>query len=332
MHPLENNLINALENQRIAVVIPCFRVKRHILNVIKTIEHEVEKIYIIDDCCPEKSGQFVIENCSDARVKVLFNETNLGVGGAVIHGYRAAMDDDMHIAIKFDGDGQMDPQNIRRVIKPILEYRADYTKGNRFYDLESLKDMPYIRLLGNAALSFLNKLVTGYWEVMDPTNGFTAISVKVLRALPLHKIASRYFFESDMLFRLSTIRAVVLDVPMKARYGDEESNLRIFNVLTSFPQKYFIRFLKRIIYNYYLRDFNLGSLFLLVGFCLTSFGSIFGTYSWYHALQLGGNYATPTGIIMIAVLSIVIGFQCLLFFFQQDISVKQTVPLSKSLD
>lgn len=142
----------------LAVVIPCYKVTRHILGVIKNIGDEVSIIYVVDDCCPEKSGAFVRKYCADKRVRILQTEVNMGVGGAVITGYKAAIADGADIIVKVDGDGQMDPKLIPDFIAPILAGEADYTKGNRFFYLEEIKSMPKIRLFGNAILSFMTKL------------------------------------------------------------------------------------------------------------------------------------------------------------------------------
>jgi dolichol-phosphate mannosyltransferase len=303
---------------RIAVVIPCYRVIRHIISVIDGIGPEVERIYVVDDCCPDGSGDFVERECKDVRVKVLRNETNQGVGGAVMHGYSEAVKDGIDIIVKIDGDGQMDARMLPRLIRPILEGRADYTKGNRFYDLSRIGQMPPMRLFGNAVLSFMAKLSTGYWGMFDPANGYTAISTKVAAHLPMDKISRRYFFETDMLFRLNTLRAVVLDMPMHAFYGDEVSHLKITKILPEFLVKHGRNFFKRIFYNYFLRDMSIASFELLFGLVLSVFGSVYGIYHWILALQ--GGTATPLGIIMIATLPTLVGLQLLLAFFAYDIS------------
>ena len=219
---------------RIAVAIPSYKVHAHVLDVIARVPPQVERIYVVDDKCPQDSGAFVQQHCTDPRVRVIFHDENQGVGGAVVSGYRAALEDGMDIVVKVDGDGQMDPALIAHFTRPIERGRADYTKGNRFYRPESLKGMPPIRLFGNAALSFINKLSTGYWSIMDPTHGCTAIHTSVLREMPLHKLEKRYFFETDMLYHLHTMRAVVHDVPMDAVYADEESSLKVSKVLPEF--------------------------------------------------------------------------------------------------
>jgi dolichol-phosphate mannosyltransferase len=303
----------------VAVIIPCYKVKDHILDVISTIgPSHAQKIYIVDDKCPENSGQYVLDNCHDGRVTVLFHSNNQGVGAAVMSGYKKAFSEGYSIAVKIDGDGQMDPELIPLFTAPILNNKADYTKGNRFFFLEGLVEMPKIRLIGNAALSFINKIVSGYYTVMDPTNGYTAINLNIIPDLSLEKISKRYFFESDMLFRLNIARAVIQDIPMYSKYGTEESNLNIKNTIITFPPMYFIRFCKRIFYNYFLRDFNLGSVSLTFGLVSMSFGVIFGAYNWIYAWM--SNTSTPSGTIMLAALPIIIGFQTLLFFLQQDIA------------
>ncbi len=294
----------------VAVVIPCFRVARQILTVIAAVGPEVTRIYVVDDRCPEGSGRRVQAECTDPRVRVLFHETNQGVGGAVISGYQAAMADAADIVVKIDGDGQMDPRLLPRFIAPLLDGRADYTKGNRFYHLESLSGMPTIRLFGNAILSFLSKIASGYWDLMDPSNGYTAIRGEVLRQLPLAKLDRRYFFESDMLFRLGTLRAVVADIAMNARYQDETSSLRIARVLREFPLKYLRSFAKRLFYVYFLRDFNACSVQLLLGSALAAFGFCFGAFEWSRSIASG--VTATDGTVMLAALPIILGVQFLL--------------------
>ncbi len=305
-------------NLKIAVVIPCFRVHNHILSVIKKIGHEVSVIYVIDDFCPDNSGEYVLENCLDHRVIVLRNPKNLGVGGAVLTGYRAAIEAGADVIVKVDGDGQMDPGLIPEFIAPIIAGNADYTKGNRFFDLEQIRAMPKIRIFGNALLSFMTKLSSGYWNLFDPTNGYTAIHADVARHLPFEKISRRYFFESDILFRLNTLRAVVVDVPMDAKYGDEVSNLKISKIVGEFLVKNTRNFGKRIFYNYYLRDMSIASLELPLGLFLLISGSSFGFYHW--AISLNEGVTTPAGTVMLAALPILMGLQLILAFLGYDIA------------
>lgn len=311
---------------RIAVAIPCYKVTQHVLGVIAAIGPEVEAIYAVDDACPEGSGRFIEQNCRDARVRVLYHPENRGVGGAVVTAYQAALADGVDIVVKIDGDGQMDPALIPKFVRPILRGRADYTKGNRFYRPESLRGMPRIRLFGNAALSFVTKLSSGYWPIMDPTNGYTAIHAAALRRLPLEKLERRYFFESDMLYRLNTIRAVVQDVPMDAVYADERSNLRVSSVLPEFMRKHVQRFFKRYVYVYLVRDFNLGSVYSLAGVLLSVLGLGFGVAQWVHSVTTGRP--ASSGTVMLAALPLMIGIQFLIAFLHHDVDNVPREPLS----
>lgn len=302
----------------IAVVVPAYRVKNHVLQTLSEIGDEVSYIFVVDDACPEGSGKLVEENVSDRRVKVIFHSQNQGVGGAMITGYKAALETDADIIVKLDGDGQMDPKLIQDLVSPIVLGRADYTKGDRLDSLTGLRQMPSIRLIGNAGLSLLTKISTGYWNITDPTNGFTAIHADVLKALPLSMLSKRFFFESDMLFRLSLYRAVVWDVPMQARYGQEKSNLSIVRTLWEFPWKHFKNFHKRLFYNYYLRDVSAASLELPLGLLLWWFGIFYGLEALNRSMETGTS--ATTGTVMIAVVPLILGFQLLLAFVSHDVS------------
>lgn len=316
-----------LPTAQVAVVIPSYRVTRHILGVIAAIGAEVARIYVVDDCCPDHSGDFVAAHCTDPRVTVLRLPQNQGVGGAVMAGYRAAIEDGAGIIVKVDGDGQMDGALIPAFIAPILAGEADYTKGNRFFDLEQIGAMPPMRLFGNAMLSFLTKLSSGYWDLFDPTNGFTAIHANAARFLPFEKISKRYFFETDMLFRLNTLGAVVADVPMDAVYGDEVSNLKISKIATEFAAKHVRNFLKRLVYNYYLRNMSLASIELPLGVLLLVFGSVFGCVHWLSSERQ--DVATPAGTVMLAAMPVILGVQLILAFLAYDIASVPRRPLHK---
>ena len=311
----------------IAVVVPSYKVTSHVVQTLSEIGKEVSYIFVVDDACPYGSGKLVQEKVSDSRVKVIFHEENLGVGGAMITGYKAALETDADIIVKLDGDGQMDPALIGELIAPIINGRADYTKGDRLDSLTGLWQMPSIRLIGNAGLSLLTKISTGYWNITDPTNGYTAIHRDVLKVLPLGMLSKRFFFESDMLFRLSLYRAVVWDVPMQARYGTEKSNLSIIKTLWEFPWKHFKNFHKRLFYNYYLRDVSAASIELPLGFVLWWFGLIFGIASYNQSMDTG--VAATTGTVMISVVPLILGFQLLLAFVSHDVSAVPTRPRHK---
>lgn len=319
------NMMNS--SAKVAVVIPSYKVKNHILSVIAAIGPAVSRIYVIDDCCPDGSGEFVENNCNDERVLVIRHSENQGVGGAVMTGYQAAINDNMDIIVKVDGDGQMDPSLIPNFIVPILDGEADYTKGNRFFDLEEIRAMPKIRLLGNAVLSFMTKISSGYWNLFDPTNGYTAIHSDVARYLPFKKISHRYFFETDMLFRLNTLRAVVVDIPMNAKYGEEVSNLKVSKIIAEFFVKHMRNFVKRIFYNYYLRDMSLASIELPIGLGMLLFGGVFGSYQWLHSISYG--LSSSPGTVMLSALPIIIGLQLVLAFLGHDIRSIPTRPFHR---
>lgn len=303
---------------KVAVVIPSYKVKKHILSVINKIGPSVHKIYVVDDCCPEGSGDYVIENNTDERVSVIKHNQNQGVGGAVMTGYLSAINDGMEIVVKIDGDDQMEPKLIPSFIAPIIAGEADYTKGNRFFNLDNISVMPKFRLFGNAVLSFMTKISSGYWDLFDPTNGYTAIHADVIRHLPMNKISKRYFFESDILFRLNTLKAVVVDIPMDAKYEDEVSNLKISKIVGDFMFKHSRNLLKRVFYNYYLRDMSLASIELPIGLAMFIFGVVSGAINWYESIDTG--IATTSGTVMLAGLPIILGLQLILAFIGHDVS------------
>jgi len=330
MNAMHRTAQSLQDRARIAVVIPCFRVKAHIGEVIAGLGQEVDAIYVIDDACPEQTGAWVRAHLHDARLRVIEHDHNLGVGGAVMTGYRAALAEGFDIVVKIDGDGQMDPADLPRLVRPIVLGQADYCKGNRFFHPEDLSGMPLIRLLGNGALSLLSKLSTGYWQIFDPTNGYTAIHRLVVYRLPLQKISKRYFFETDMLFRLGLMNAKVTDIPMKSRYGNETSQLNALAVIPEFFFKHLRNFTKRVIYQYYLRDMSIASMQLPLGLAAMLSGAGFGLIKWRDAAQL--HLESSAGTVMLAALPIIMGFQLLMSFLSFDISQQPQQALWPHLD
>ncbi len=310
---------------RIAVVIPCYRVREHILGVLAAIGPACTAIYVVDDGCPDGSGGLVEEHCSDPRVRVIRHEHNQGVGAAVLTGYQAALADEADVIVKIDGDGQMDPADLPKLVSPIVEGEADYAKGNRFYNLARIRQMPTARIIGNAALSFITKFSTGYWDVFDPTNGYTAIHADAARQLPFARISTGYFFESDMLHQLGLAAAVVRDVPLDARYGSEKSGVSLLGSTIRFSVKHARNALRRLFYQYLLRDFSAASFELLLGAGLVTFGVVFGASQWVEWTERGvGAYA---GTVMLAALPVIIGTQLLLAFLSFDVARMPRTPL-----
>ncbi len=310
---------------KIAVVTPCYREKDHVLEVLAAIGPEVSSIFVIDDACPDATGDFVRANNKDPRVTVIRHEKNLGVGGATLTGYKAALEAGADIIVKIDGDGQMDPSLVNHLIQPILMHEADYTKGNRLHRRSAAKGMPFVRLLGNMGLTLLSKLSSGYWDVMDPTNGFTAIHRDAAKELPLEEIAHNFFFESDLLFHLSGIDAVVRDVPMRAKYGGETSHLIVHQVFGLFLCGHIKNAWRRIIHTYFVRDFGFASLNLILGMLLVPIGCLYGGYRWWKSIATGVPATAGTAIL--SALLIIVGVQLLLAFFAHDTRRVPTQPI-----
>lgn len=313
----------------VAVVIPAYRVRDQILDILSAIDDTVDQIYVVDDACPDCSGDLVSECCAEARVVVLKNDRNLGVGGAVLKGMRLALENHADIIVKLDGDGQHDPCIIPLLIAPIVAANADYCKGNRFISVESLKDMPIVRLLGNAMLSFIAKLSSGYWNLFDPNNGLVAIHARVLEQIPINKVNQGYFFESDMLFRLYIARAKIVEIPMDARYGNENSSLRPFRMILPFLANHSKCFFKRIFYTYFLRGFSIATLLLIFGLLFFCSGVLMGFMTWISYST--ADQSAPMGMVMLPSLLIILGFQMLLGFLSADIASVPDTPVHSLL-
>lgn len=315
-----------VDGPTVAVVLPAYRVRSKILSVISEIGPETSLIYVVDDGCPEQSGLHVQSSVADPRVLVLFHDENQGVGGATLTGFDKAVADGADIIVKVDGDGQMDPVLIPHFVEAIVSGEADYAKGNRFFDPEGVSAMPLVRLIGNVGLSFITKFSTGYWHTFDPTNGFFAIHSAVYKLLPTKKIARRYFFESDLLFRLNLIGAKVVDIPMSARYEDEHSGLKPGREIVRFALAHLRNFTKRIGYNYFLRSFSVASIELVFGLVLFTFGVGFGLAHWRS------SEPATAGTVMIAALPIIVGTQLLLSFLNFDFQSVPRYPMHRRLN
>ncbi len=304
-----------LEGAGVWLVVPCYKVKAHILGVIAKAPPWVEGIVCVDDACPEHSGDFIEQNATDPRVVVVKLAQNQGVGGATMAGYREAIARGGQVLVKVDGDDQMDLGYMPHLVAPILLGEADYAKGNRFTSISHLTTMPPIRVFGNAALSFAAKLSTGYWNLFDPTNGYTAIEGQVARMVIEKRVSRRFFFETDLLYHLSTLRAVVRDVPMPARYGGEVSNLRIGAIVGPFALKHVRNFLQRVLGQYFVRDFNAASLEMVFGVFLLLFGIGYAT----HYMSVSHTTAASAGVVMAAALPIMLGVQLLMQALNFDV-------------
>jgi glycosyltransferase involved in cell wall biosynthesis len=261
---------------RLAVVIPSFRAAATIGAVLRAIGPEVGHIYVVDDGCPDSTGERALE-AADPRITVLRNPRNLGVGGAMKRGYGRALADGAEIVVKLDADGQMDPSHIARLIAPILEGRADYCKGNRFAPgrlmpsgspPRALRTMPPARRAGNMAFSVLHRAATGYWRIGDPANGYTAVHARALERIGIEALADCFFFETDMLFRLNLVDAVVADVPLPACYPGSGSSLRLRRVAPRFAIMTVSRLVRRLRAKYFAGRWNPGSVKLAMAMAM----------------------------------------------------------------
>ncbi len=304
-----------LQNRRIAVVIPAYRVEAQIGAVLDQIPDCVDRVFVVDDASPDHLAQRL--SGRGARFSIITHEKNRGVGGATVTGIRAALAENCDIIVKCDGDGQMNPRHIPDLIRPLLAGTADHAKDCRFHHFGELKQMPRRRLIGNIVLTFLTKMTSGYWNVVDPVNGFFATTSEVLQRIPLSRLSSRYFFETDFLIRLNIIEARVADVAFPACYRDEHSSLSVTRALFSFPPRLVAGLVRRIFWRYLFYDVSPVAVFSLVGICLCAFGVAFGAYHWISGALNARE--TPAGTVMLAVLPLILGFQLILEAIVLDI-------------
>lgn len=317
---------SAISETRIAVVIPSFQAAQSILRVISGLPRFVSRIVVVDDCSTDETAALVSQYAADDPRLVLVRHTvNLGVGGAVLTGYRRATELGADILVKMDADDQMDPAYLLPLVAPILTGEADYTKGNRFLHTRELRAMPVARRIGNLGLSFMTKVASGHWPIFDPTNGYTAIHAAIVPLVNRSAIDQRYFFESSMLLELGLLRAVVRDVSIPARYQGETSHLSKRRAFLEFPRRLFRGFCHRLWLQYFVRDFTMVSIFIVVGLALFLFGAAFGAYHWYLSINTG--IAATTGTVMLAVLPIILGIQLLLQAMIADIQSTPVRPI-----
>jgi glycosyltransferase involved in cell wall biosynthesis len=293
----------------IAVIIPAYRVEEHLIGVIQSIPASVDFIIVVNDNSPDNTLEKAL-SLDDPRLHVLTHTQNEGVGGAMLTGYSYALKLGVDIAVKVDGDGQMDLQYLPALLEPLEYGYADYTKGNRFLHSSELKNMPFIRLIGNIALSFLTKLASGYWNIFDPTNGYTAITCETMSQIRPSNIKKDYFYETSLLCELRALDAVIEDVPIPALYADEKSSMNVIKETFNFSANLIQRAFRRFFFQYFLFNFSAVSAYIVSGFILGIFGIIWGAIFW-HRSSITGIPAT-TGTVLIAVLAIILSAQLLI--------------------
>ena len=314
---------------KIIAVMPCYKSSQIAPLIAKDVIKFVDKLICVDDFCPDSTGEKVRNFVRSDNVDFIFHDFNKGIGGAMKSGYSYALKFEPEIIIKIDSDGQMDPYLIPKLIEPIIKGSFELTKGNRFANPKSIRKMPLIRLIGNIGLGFITKLSTGYWELFDPTNGFIALRSEVLNEISLEKVDNGYFFETDLLFRCSLSNILISEIAMEAVYASEKSSLNPLKEFFRFFYKHINIFFKRLTYQYFLLDFNPGSLSLCLGFILGIFSLIIGIRSFTYYREL--NLETPLGIQILFLASSLICNQLIISFIYYDVSQKPLLRRFKNL-
>lgn len=317
--------VPVFRDRRVAAVIPCYAVAASLGEVLGSLPDFIDEVIVVDDGSPDDVAKAIAEaqpaRTTSARVTLLRHPVNRGLAAAMATGFHKALELGADIVVKIDGDGQMDPAHTPALLLPIVRGEADFTKGNRFMHRKHLRGMPRVRLVGNLGLSFLSKAASGYWNIFDPTNGFLALRRELLAEIDLDRLGPRYFFETSLLVEAYLAGAVVKDVSIPSRYGDETSSLSVGRSLAEFPWRLLKAGMRRIALRYFLRDFTPVALFLLLGLALSGWGLVFGVVRWMQ--HYGSGIPTPTGTIILAVLPLLMGFQLLLQAAVMDI---QNVP------
>lgn len=300
-------------------IIPSYKAAATIADVVREALERSEVVVVVDDACPERSGEAAMAaHAHNANMHVIRREKNGGVGAAMKTGIAYALENGADIIVKIDADGQMDPSFID-IIRNVFEADSALVllKGNRFFDSDVMRRMPVNRLFGNAVLSLMVKVASGYWNSIDPTNGYLAFNANLLRLLPWQNFDDSYFFEISVLCELGLRRLPIVELEMPTIYTAAPSSLSISRVIYEFPPKIFRLMLRRMVVQYLVLDVNLGTVYFVLGSLLALFGAGFGAYEWIVGLTT--HTARATGTIMLAVLPFLMGFQLILNAFMHDV-------------
>jgi glycosyltransferase involved in cell wall biosynthesis len=302
-------------DHRVAVVVPAFNEERHITRTVQGIPDFVDAIFVIDDASTDNTYEAALSlQCT--RVDVSRLAENQGVGGAIVTGHGLALDRGCDVVVVMAGDDQMDPQYLPQLLDPICHGEVLFTKANRFYAMDSFEGMPRHRILGNILMSFMMKASSGYWQLFDPLNGYTAIHRSALERIPLHRVAKRYEFENDLLIHLNILRASARDVPVPARYGTERSDLRAIRVAPSFAWRLVKGFWRRIFWKYVLQSFSPVAVMLFSGLALMLVGLAVGIFIVAHTL---GPPEASAGTVLLSVGPLLTGVHLLVTAWMLDI-------------
>lgn len=318
----EEHTFSLFKRYKIGVVVPAFNEEVLLSETIKGIPEYVSRIYIVDDCSSDRTPE-VIKNLADPRIISLRHEVNMGAGKSVIDGYKMALEDKMDIVVVMDGDNQMDPAHMPRLLMPIIEGKADYTKGNRLITKEAREGMSAWRFFGNTMLSLLTKIGSGYWDLMDPQNGYAAASRKALETIDLDSIYTYYGYVNDILIKLNAYGMRVTDVVIPARYGNEKSSINYRKYVLKVAPMLFNGFLWRLKTKYVLLSFHPLVFFYVASMALLPAGLIFDF--WIIVQKLMRNPVSPNypllGVFM-TLMGVQLLFFAMFFDMQSDMSKK----------
>ena len=309
-----------LEGKRVAVVVPAFDEEQLVGETIRGIPEFVDRVVVVDDHSRDGTAARV-EEAGDPRVLLVRHERNLGVGAAIASGYRAALEEGADVTCVMAADNQMDPDELRGLAEPVARGEAEYTKANRLFSGEAWKVIPRTRYLGNAVLSLLTKIASGYWHVADSQAGFTAISLDALRKLELDRLYPRYGFPNDVLVHLNVQNARVRDVPSRPIYDvGERSGIRLRSVVPRISWLLVKGFWWRMGQKYVIRDFHPLVFFYAFGALMLGVGFVLGIVEL--VLRIAGNAITPATIVLVAVL-LIAGLQMTLFAMWFDMEANK---------
>jgi glycosyltransferase involved in cell wall biosynthesis len=308
------------EGKRVAVVVPAFDEEKLVGETIRGIPDYVDRIFVVDDASRDATSAQA-DAIGDPRVQLLRHERNLGVGAAIATGYRRALEEGADVTCVMAADNQMDPEELVTLVQPVARGEAEYTKANRLFSGEAWNVIPRTRYLGNAVLSLLTKIASGYWHVADSQAGYTAISLSALRKLDLDRLYPRYGFPNDVLVHLNVQNARVRDVPSRPIYDiGERSGIRLRSVVPRISWLLFKAFWWRMGQKYVIRDFHPLVFFYSFGFVMTLAGLVLGLVE--AVLRILGNEITTPTIVLVAVL-LIAGLQMTLFAMWFDMEANK---------
>jgi len=299
-----------VEGKRVAVVVPAYREEHLVATTLRGIPDVVDRVYVVDDASPDETAERARE-ASDARTEVIVHEQNGGVGAAIVTGYKRALAERIDVVVVMAADNQMDPDELPSLVEPVARGEADYVKANRLFTGEAWSVIPHNRYLGNAVLSLLTKIASGYWHVADSQAGYAALGLDALSRLDLDRIYRRYGFPNDILVHLNVINARVRDVPSRPIYGvGERSGIRLRKVVPRISWLLVKGFFWRMREKYVIRDFHPLVFFYMLGFLMIAVGLALGISE--TILRILGNQITTATIVLVALL-LVSGSQFTLF-------------------